>query len=481
MGIELAKAFITITADQSQLLPQLQKVRALTTGVLSTGIGLAADLESATLQFSTVLGSAEAAQDLLIDLRDFAAKTPFELVGLRNAAKTLLNFGIQLEDVMDRMKILGDIASSADTDLNELAIIFGKVQSTGRLMGDTFNQLIERGINFQGTLAEVAEVARKDLRDAISRGEISAAELTEAFRRMASEGGNADNAMEKLSTTLKGLQSTLADTMAEVQLTIGETLVPMMKLFTGEAINMFEALGGFIKANKFAVAATIVTTDAVTKLAGAIALLRIAVIGLGISLTSVLVTGGIGLGLIAIGASIGILIDQMNQMNKVIRDWEKTWKTAILTIKLELSKLADHLHNAFVSMLPGKQFRKDFDKELGKLAPSQRTKDLEKELGNVYENSFEEFFAKKFKNTFQRAMGGTGKKAAEEMGLGIEPAVKPGFVGFAELGRRVQEALIKQQDPMQAKMVSLLEAQKQLQSEIAQNTRPTGTVALGLS
>lgn len=107
MGLELAKAFIRVRADSSRLGPdfravkgvvtsQVAKLTALVGGGLSAAtavlatkkaLGLAADLETTTVAFTTMLGSGEAAKKMLEDIQKFAAATPFEMPGLQGAAK----------------------------------------------------------------------------------------------------------------------------------------------------------------------------------------------------------------------------------------------------------------------------------------------------------------------------------------------------------------------------------------------------------
>ena len=54
---------------------------------------LAAALEQTTVGFTTMLGSGEAAQSMLNDLRDFAAKTPFQFEDLTKAASRMIATG----------------------------------------------------------------------------------------------------------------------------------------------------------------------------------------------------------------------------------------------------------------------------------------------------------------------------------------------------------------------------------------------------
>src|SRR5690349_5662544 len=63
------------------------------------GLGYAAlkaagDMEQTTVAFTTMLGSGEKAKAFVAQLIDFAKRTPFTLVGLEDASKQLLAYGI---------------------------------------------------------------------------------------------------------------------------------------------------------------------------------------------------------------------------------------------------------------------------------------------------------------------------------------------------------------------------------------------------
>lgn len=98
-------------------------------------IGSNADMETYLTSFETMLGSAEKAKSLMADLTQMASVTPFETTDLANATKTLLSFGVELENVQGDLKMLGDISQGNNEKLKSLALVFGQVKSAGKLMG----------------------------------------------------------------------------------------------------------------------------------------------------------------------------------------------------------------------------------------------------------------------------------------------------------------------------------------------------------
>ena len=74
-----------------------------------TGSSYNSEIANLTANFQVLLGSTEAAQKQLAELKDFAAKTPFDLAGLADATKTLLAFQVPAEQATVLLKQLGDI------------------------------------------------------------------------------------------------------------------------------------------------------------------------------------------------------------------------------------------------------------------------------------------------------------------------------------------------------------------------------------
>ena len=111
-----------------------------------TGIQAAMSMEGLNSQFTVMTGSADRANSVIQEISEFAAETPFDKLGLAGAAKTLMAFGLEAESVVPTLKMLGDVAGGDQNKLNSLALVFGQIQSTGKLMGwKTCFSLLTRG------------------------------------------------------------------------------------------------------------------------------------------------------------------------------------------------------------------------------------------------------------------------------------------------------------------------------------------------
>lgn len=190
----------------------------------------AGDMEMLTTQFEVMLGSAEAAEDMMSQLQQFAASTPFALNDLAKGTQQLLSFGVSAEDVVDRMRMLGDTAGGDAEKLSGLILAFGKVQTKGKASLEEINMMAERGLPIFDVLAAQLNTTKENLFKMISAGKVSAEDMTQAFRTMTSEGGMFFKGMEKQSLTFQGLVSTMKDNISLMLASVGKVLLPTAKL-----------------------------------------------------------------------------------------------------------------------------------------------------------------------------------------------------------------------------------------------------------
>lgn len=173
--------------------------------------------EMLNVSFTTFLGSAERAKILLADLTKFSIITPFTPDQVNNAAKTLLAFGVQAKEIIPTLKFLGDVSSGTGKDLSEMAVIFGQIRSTGRLMGQDLLQLINAGFNPLQVIAEKTGKSVLDLKKDMENGLVTFDMVEQAFIDATSAGGLFFNLMEKQSATVGGKLSTIAGNIEEME------------------------------------------------------------------------------------------------------------------------------------------------------------------------------------------------------------------------------------------------------------------------
>lgn len=197
-----------------------------------TGLDAAMTMEGLNAQFTVMTGSAERAKGVIDEIAAFAAKTPFDKLGLSNAAKTLMAFGMSADSVVPTLKMLGDVAGADQNKLNSLALVFGQIQSAGKLTGGDFLQLINQGFNPLTIISQKTGIAVAELKDQMSKGAITADMVTAAFRAATSEGGLFFGNLEAQSQTLAGKLSTLKDNFVTALQNMAEAFLPLLKAGT---------------------------------------------------------------------------------------------------------------------------------------------------------------------------------------------------------------------------------------------------------
>ena len=170
---------------------------------------LAADFETTNVAFKTMMGSAERATALLGELTDLSTKTPFEPAELFKAAKVLLAFGMQADEVTATIKKLGDVSSATGKDISELAKIYGKVFVKGKIQAEELNQLSEAGVPIIKELQKQYGLTAEEIFKLGSKGKLSFQDLDKSINAMTESGGIFFDAMVNQSETLNGKISTL--------------------------------------------------------------------------------------------------------------------------------------------------------------------------------------------------------------------------------------------------------------------------------
>jgi tape measure domain-containing protein len=183
------------------------------------------------IAFEVFLGSATKAKKVIEDLTRFSIVTPFTPDQVNRAAKALLAFGTTAEDLLPTLKMLGDVSAGTGKDLGEMAIIFGQIKSTGRLMGQDLLQLINAGFNPLQQISEKTGKSVKVLKEEMEKGLVSFDMVKQAFIDATTEGGKFFNLMEKQSVSIGGKLSTITGNIEEVAKGIFESNLDLITTF----------------------------------------------------------------------------------------------------------------------------------------------------------------------------------------------------------------------------------------------------------
>ena len=109
----------------------------------STGMEYNKQMETYQAAFSTMLGDAEKAVELMETIKTKAAQTPFDTEDLAAVTQLLFNYGITAEQVISKMEMLGDIAQGNSEKMMRVATAYGQMSSAGKVSLEDIKQMID--------------------------------------------------------------------------------------------------------------------------------------------------------------------------------------------------------------------------------------------------------------------------------------------------------------------------------------------------
>lgn len=191
-----------------------------------TSIGTAA--EQTAVSFEVMLGSEEKSKKMLEDIGNMDAKKVFGLSTMQDAAKQMLTFGVNSEEVLGHLSKLGDIASGDKNKLTSLALTFGQVTAAGQLTGGDLLQFINAGFNPLQELATMTGEEYSVLKDKMSKGAISAQDVAAAIAHATGEGGKFHDMTGRMAETTGVKLQGLRDKLVEMAMNLWPKLEPLV-------------------------------------------------------------------------------------------------------------------------------------------------------------------------------------------------------------------------------------------------------------
>lgn len=169
------------------------------------------EFQQLEIAFGTMLKSDSKTKQLMDELVVTAAKTPFDLQGIANSAKQMMAYGSTVDNVVDELVMLGNVASGVGAPLGEIAYLYGTLRTQGRAYAMDIRQFAGRGIPIYEELAKILKVNKDQVAGLVSEGKVGFAEVEKVFQNLTSSTGMYYNLMEKQSKSLPGMIANLGD------------------------------------------------------------------------------------------------------------------------------------------------------------------------------------------------------------------------------------------------------------------------------
>ncbi len=181
------------------------------------------EFQAIEIALSTILGSEEKAMGLVAQLKDTAAKTPFDMKGVASGAKMLLAYGESADTVNDTLIKLGNIAAGLSQPLGDIVYLYGTTMTQGRLYTQDLNQFTGRGIPMIRELAKEFGVAESEVKKLVEEGKVGFPEVQRVVENLTNETGMFYNLMERQSAAVTGKISNLEDAWASALDEMGQS------------------------------------------------------------------------------------------------------------------------------------------------------------------------------------------------------------------------------------------------------------------
>lgn len=184
-------------------------------GFIASGIEYNAQIEKYTTGFTNMLGSAEAAQQVMSQIQEDAAKTPFDVESLTKANQYLISAGENASYARNTIMALGDAVSATgggNDELNRMSQNLQQIANTGKATAADIKQFAYAGIDVYGILADYTGKSTAE----VQKMTISYDLLTQALQAASEEGGRYYNSMDTQSQTMNGRVSTLKDNVKQL-------------------------------------------------------------------------------------------------------------------------------------------------------------------------------------------------------------------------------------------------------------------------
>ena len=238
-------------------------VNFVTNSIVQGGKKRAMNLENAHFQLQGLLKDEEAVQAVMQNVNDSVDGTAYSLDAAAKVASQYAATGMRAGDKMySALRAVAGVAAMTNSEYEDMGRIFTTVAGNGRLMGDQLNQLASRGLNAAATLATYLNKTEAEVRDMVSKGEISfetfAAAMDDAF------GEHAKKANETFTGALSNVKAALARIGALFISPLVEQNSAFVKLFNTLRVKINDIKSIMIPIADFVTSTVIKMTDKVS-------------------------------------------------------------------------------------------------------------------------------------------------------------------------------------------------------------------------
>lgn len=180
------------------------------------GVTIAAQLETAQVGISTLLGSTEKGAETMARIKREAARTPFELPGLTQAVQLLASVTHDGDKAINVIMDVGEglaAMGKGQAELDRVIVNLQQIAALGHAATIDIKQFAFAGIPIYEMLTEQTGLAGDALESFITDGGVTFDLLTQMFDKANDKGGRFFNAFQNQSGTFSQALSNMKDSI----------------------------------------------------------------------------------------------------------------------------------------------------------------------------------------------------------------------------------------------------------------------------
>lgn len=224
----------------------LMKAGSMAAGFFGDAMSKSLERQQILTSFSVLAGSKGAGDSLANDLIKYQKETILGPEVFKNA-QTMMGFGFKSTEVMDNLKMLGDVSMGDADKLGSLTLAFSQIRAAGKLQGQDLLQLVNAGFNPLEQISKRTGKSIGELKDEMASGNISFTQVQQAFRDATSEGGKFNNMLSTIAQTPAGKMQALSGAWNEFKINAGSAFMPLISKLLEFASKMLPKMEGLIQ------------------------------------------------------------------------------------------------------------------------------------------------------------------------------------------------------------------------------------------
>lgn len=178
-------------------------------GIKTGGINRAMKIENARFQLGVLLKDSEKVEAVMQNVQTAVDGTAYGMDAAATIASQLAASGMQAGKQMQHsLQAVAGVAAMTNSSYEDIGRIFAQISGQGRLMGNDLLQLSGRGMNAAATLGEALGKTEAEVRDMVSKGQISFQMFSDAMYQAFGEGSKKAN--ESMNGAFANVKSALA-------------------------------------------------------------------------------------------------------------------------------------------------------------------------------------------------------------------------------------------------------------------------------